>query len=255
MKGRRIKSISFVLLFMFFFTHGISYVAAEKQRIYDFAELLTEEEVLELEALSAEYSAEREVDITILTIDDSEGLDIVEYVEDFYDYNGLGYERSHGNTVMLAVDLSHRDVYIAGFYKGEDYIYNERANMIREEITTDLSDGYFYDAFYRYIELTYEYLGSEPVNLFETLSFQIITSLVIATIVVGILLYRSSGRVTTSARTYLDENNSAVTKQRDRYIRTSVTKMKKPSDKGGSSGGGGGVTKAGHSHSGSRGKF
>lgn len=241
----------FMLLAILFFQLVDPVMAESNQKIYDYAELLTEEERDELESLSTQYSEEREVDIVVLTIADSEGLYIIEYSEDFYDEFGLGYDKSNGDTVILAVDMENRDVHIAGYYKGKDYIDDRRANLIREEITPDLSDGYYYDAFVSYIELTNDFLGVYPENLFQQLWFQMVVSLIVASIVVAMMLYRSSGRMTVNEKTYLDLNNSVLTSKRDTYLRTKTTKVKKPSNKGS----GGGMTKGGHSHSGSVGKF
>ena len=76
------------------------------------------------------------------------------------------------------------------------------------------------------------------------------------------MAYNSGGRVTVSEGTYRDFSSSRVVDRRDNYLRTSVTKTRKPSSDNNSSGGGfsgggssGGTTSGGHSHSGSRGGF
>jgi uncharacterized protein len=280
----RLRTLSlfiFITLFMF----SADALATTKQKIYDFAELLTAEEVEQLESLATAYSDETEVEIIILTTYETDGRDVKDYMGDFYDQEGLGYNKQHGDTVILTLDMGQRDVYVAGFYKGELYIDNSRAELIREEITPYLSDGYFFEAFTEFIELTRYYLGIEPFdpeedygepnqdqyyidtrehnyrsqeeNIFFELWFQLLVSAGVAGIAVGVMGYRSSGRKTTNARTYLDQGRSAVTARNDTFIRKTVTKVKKPtSNKGGGGGiGGGGFTGGGHSHSGSKGKF
>ncbi|WNF35025.1 TPM domain-containing protein [Bacillaceae bacterium IKA-2] len=281
------KTFSIMILFIFIIQSGYPVMAQINQKIYDYAELLTTEELKELESLSNQYSENRQVDIIILTTKDTAGLEVESYMQDFYDEMGLGYDKSHGNTVILTIDMEQREVYVAGFYKGEEYIDNNRADLIREKITSDLSGGYYFDAFRSYIELSNEYLGISPEvnsgpepgvnpgessgissgvspglssektpdNILLKLWFQILVSILIAGVIVFIMIYRSGGRVTTSAGTYLDASNSKVTKRRDTYVRTTITKVKKPSNKNNSSGGGGGMTMGGHSHSGSKGKF
>ena len=56
----------------------------------------------------------------ILTTYDTDGKDIVEYTEDFYDDNALGYDNPCGNAVILTIDMNNRGIYLAGFIKGKN---------------------------------------------------------------------------------------------------------------------------------------
>ena len=237
---------------------------SEKQRIYDFAGLLSEEQVKDLEEIASKYSSKRNTDMVILTSNDMKGKDVVKYMEDFYDEKALGYDKPHGNCAILTIDMQNREVYLAGFYKAEEYLDDGRLDLIRNKITPDLSKGDYYNAFYDFIKTSYKYMGIRPGvnpnNILFDLWFQIIASLATAGIVVGVMAYNSGGRVTVKESTYRDFGNSRILQRKDDYIRTTVTKVKKPSQKsssGGSSigGGGGGVSSGGHSHSGSRGSF
>ena len=235
-----------------------------QERVYDLANLLSKEEKAKLEEVAYKYSVKRKTDFVILTISDPMDKDIVDYMEDFYDENELGYDKPHGNVAILTIDMKNRDVYLAGFYKGEKYLSDSRLDIIRDKITPDLSSGNYYDAFYSFIKTSYKYMGIRPgvnpENILFKLGFQIIISLVIGAVVVLVMAYNSGGKTTVNAATYQDPMNSKILSKSDRYIRTSVTKHRKPKPKsssGGFSGGGsgGGITRGGHSHSGSRGKF
>lgn len=251
--------------FLFLILHVTTFASNEKQRIYDLAGLLTAEEIETLEAMSNKYSKRRKTDIVILTTNDTQGRDVVEYMEDFYDEQALGYDRPHGNTAILTIDMQHREVYVAGFYRGEEYLDNSRCDLIRYKITPNLSKGNYYEAFRSFIKTSYQYMGIRPgVNpdaMIFNLWFQLIISLGVASIVVAIMSYHSGGKITVSEGTYLDPSNSRIIQQRDDYVRSSVTKHKKPSNNSpgggskGGGGGGGGVSRGGHSHSGSRGSF
>lgn len=252
------------------------------QYIYDYAKLLTDEEAAELQNLASELSKERETAFTIITLNETDGKDIVQYVEDFYDDNAPGYDQPHGNTAILAINMQERDVYLAGFKKAEQYLDDGRMDQIRDKITPDLSEGHYFQAFSDYINTSYEYMGNEPSdspngssdygsggssegynsydsgtnqeNIFFQWWFQLIASFIVGGIVVAIMAYRSGGRVTVDARTYMDSDQSKVISMYDNYVRQTVTRQKKPSNNS-SNGGGGGITGGGHSHSGSRGKF
>nr|WP_280521273.1 TPM domain-containing protein [Paenibacillus mangrovi] len=232
--------------------------ADDKQLIFDNAHLLSQEEYRELNAMANEYGAKRETDIMILTSTNPEGADVQKMTENFYDEQAPGYDKPHGNAVILTLDMYHRETYLAGFYKGEQYLDDGRLNKIRNKITPDLSNGDYKLAFEQYIKTTYKYMGFKPGvnpdNIMFNIWFQLGGAAVIGVIVVGIMAYRSGGRVTVNGWTYEDTSTSGILDHQDRYIRTTTTRRK--IEKNTSSGsGGGGTTSGGHSHSGSRGSF
>lgn len=235
-----------------------------KQRIYDFAQLLTPDEVRGLEDLAAQHSKKRDTDFIVLTSNDGQGKDIVKYMEDFYDETGLGYDKPYGNTVIITLDMGARDVHVGGFYKGEQFLDNKRSDMVREKVTPELSRGNYYLAFSSFIKTSSKYMGfrpgANPNSPIFNIWFQLALSLIVAGGVVGTMTYRSSAKMTVSERTYRDPSKSRIIDKHDNYVRTTTTKVKKPSDNsssGGGSGfgGGSGRSSGGHSHSGSRGKF
>ncbi len=235
--------------------------ADSKNLIYDEANLLNEQEKSELNALANEYGAERQTDFVILTTNNTENQDVQLLTEDFYDEHALGFDKAHGNAVILTLDMYNRDIYLAGFYKAKDYLDSGRLDKIRNKITPDLTEGNYKLAFEKYINLSYKYMGYKPGvnpdNILFNIWFQLVAALAIGGVVVGVMTYRSGGRVTVNRATYEDSSTSSVIDRQDRYIRTTVTKRKieKNNNNGGGGGGGGGTSRGGHSHSGSRGSF
>ena len=234
-----------------------SSIAADKQLIYDEAGLLTQAQADRLNTMANEYGAERNTDIIIYTTLNEEGIDAMILTEDFYDEHAPGYDRPHGNAVILTLDMNNTEVYIAGFYKGLDYLNDSRLDQIRNKISPDLSYGNYELAFENYILTVYEFMEHRPGVLFN-IWFQLAVSLGIGALVVGIMAYRSGGRITVNRQTYEDASTSGILDRQDRYLRTTVTKRKieRNNNNGGpGGGGGGGISKGGHSHSGSRGSF
>jgi uncharacterized protein len=232
-----------------------------KQLIYDEAGLLSQGAKNTLNALANEYGAERETDIIIYTSNNEASADVKIMTENFYDQQAPGFDKAHGNAVILTVDMKHREIYLAGFYKAEDYLDDKRLDKIRNKLTPALTGGDYERAFQTYIEQAHRYMGYDPGvnpdNILFNGWFQLIVSLAIGGIVVGVMAYRSGGRVTVHQKTYEDSGASGILEKRDQYLRTTVTKQKIPKNTGGGSGGGGGGgrTGGGHSHSGSRGSF
>lgn len=265
MKSRawlRASLLCMMILPLLFSAAQISMAASDtKQRVYDYAKLLTQTEVEELEAMASKYGEKRETDFIIITTADTQGKDIEKYMGDFYDEMAPGYDKPHGNTAILTIDLQERDVYLAGFYKAKEYLDDSRLDLIRNKITLDLSEGNYYEAFSTFIKTSYKYMGIRPgvnpENILFNLWFQIIAAVAVGGAIVGMMVYNSGGKITVNEGTYRDAKHSRILAQRDDYIRTTVTKRRKPtqSSSSGRSGGGGGITGGGHSHSGSRGKF
>lgn len=239
---------------------------ADKSLIYDEAGLLTQEQVNSLNTMANEYGAKRDTDFIIYTTLNTENIDAEILTEDFYDEHAPGYDQKYGNAVILTLDLHNRDIYLAGFYKAEEYLDDSRLTQIRGKITSDISRGDYELAFEKYIKTAYKYMGFRPgvnpENILFNIWFQLVVSIGLGGAIVGIMTYRSGGRITVNPQTYEDASTSGIIDRKDRYLRTTVTKRKIERNNnnngpggGGFGGGGGGVSKGGHSHSGSRGSF
>lgn len=251
--------LSTLFLLMPFQTIASAQSTNQKQFVYDYAHLLSNQQKEQLEILSKKLSEERNTAFLIITLNGTDNKGFVRYLQDFYDEQAPGYDKEHGNTAILLIDLEERDVFLTGFKKAEEYLDQDRLAKIRKSITPELSAGNYYEAFTSYLNLANEYMGYEPGvnpdNLLFKWWFQLIASISIAAIIVAIMAFRSGGRVTVSEKNYLNSAQSGVVDQRDQYVRTTVSKVKKPSNNSGGGGGGGGTTRGGHSYSGSSGKF
>lgn len=252
-----------ILCILFFLFLGVSTISADVQRIYDDANLLTDEEIADLEEKAAVYYDEWKTDFIVITSNDADGKFIERYMGDFTDELSDKFNRAEDNMVVLTMKMDNRDILVSSFGFGEEYIDDNRMDYIRNNITPDLSSGDYYEAYILFFELADSYLGVSPgINphsIFFNLYFQIIVAVGLAGIIVFLMAYSSGGRVTVTNNTYMDHKNTRVVGQHDRFIRKTVTKRKKPSNNNGgggrSGGGGGGITGGGRSYSGSRGKF
>lgn len=266
MSMRRFQAVISLLFFLVVYVAapaGMTAAAVEmKPLIFDKAELLSQEEREELNVMANEYGAKRETDIIILTAKRAPNDDYELMTENFYDEYAPGYDKKHGNAVILTIVLDSRDVHLEGYYKAEKYLDSGRLDKIRNKITPALSSGDYSQAFEQYIKTAYRYMGFEPGvnpdNILFNIWFQLGGAVIIGGIAVAVMAYRSGGRVTINRRTYEDASTSGIVDLEDRYIRTTTTKRKIERNSGGGGsggGGGGGVSRGGHSHSSSSGKF
>jgi uncharacterized protein len=91
---------------------------------------------------------------------------------------------------------------------------------------------------------------------------QLIASIVIGIITVSIMAFHSGGRMTAGSNNYIEQSNSGLIGRRDDYVRTQVTRIRRPQNNPSNGGGGfnaggfrGGMSGGGRSHSSGGGKF
>ncbi len=241
------------------------------QTVYDNAALFSEEEGAALEELCAQYGAERTTDMIIVTENGLDGNTRSAYLEDFY------AQGNYSSAVLLLINMdpADRGVQIQGYGDAQAYITEDTINAILDDIVPQLSDGDYYDAMCTYLialadslpmqEAAAEDAYSETEENSDSPQYNPTTGLVavlfgmddgapfylrtyfllgvsvlIGIIVVGIMAANAGGTATTDSRTYLDETQSRVVASRDRYIRTAVTRVKRPQNNNDDSHGGGG---------------
>lgn len=252
------NKIGLVAVFIFVVSLiGFSSIAsALDQKVFDEAGLLSESEAAELEALADELSKKWNTDFIIITTNDTGGRTAEKYMADFYDEKIEQQGLKKWNAAVLSIDMGRRDLYLGAFYKAKLFMDNARIDQMLDVIAPKMSAGRYFDAFKDYFVLADQYMSGEPANIFLQWWLQILIAAGLGIIVVGTLIYNSGGRVTVNSSTYIDQANSNVIASKDQYIRTTVTKTKKPSNNsGGGFGGGGGRTGGGHSYSGGGRRF
>ena len=275
-------------------------VNLEKTRIYDYADLLTEDEEIELELKYYQWGLEAETDIILVTTDDMESKSDKVYLEDFQDELYFTQDMLAENASLMLINMEDRVVTIQGYGDCEFWINNDRIEYILDWVYEGLVDGNYYAAAESFGEQTTYYMNqdkgvsteyepgqdygesyggpsdyySEPLSerytvweyLGEMLSEAFFGSLLIA--VIGssiaclIIGWNRKTKVTVYPATYMDQQNSGLSAKRDDYLRTTVTKIRRPKESssgghssGGRSSGGGGRSSGGRSHSGGSRRF
>ncbi|WP_298825635.1 TPM domain-containing protein [uncultured Planococcus sp.] len=254
-QAKWLVTLCFLLIFMAI--GGVSAFAAVDQRVYDNANLLSESEIAELEAVAAEHSSKHGTDFLFLTSEDPEAFDVVDYMGDFYDEWAV--ENGQENAVLLTMNIATRDVYLAGFGTAETTLDNQRVNLVLDRIIPEMQRGDYAGAFRETVTTASRYMefrpGVNPENIFFKNWFQLAVALLLGGGIVGFMVYNSGGRVTTTASTYFDGDNSRVTGKLDQFRNKTISRRKVPKKSGGGGGFGGGSTGGGRSFSGGGRKF
>ena len=200
--------------------------------ISDLAGLLSSSELEiisnELRQLSNKY----DMDILIHTTSDTEGLDTRDYADDFYDYNNYA-----DDGLVLVIDMQNHNMYISTKGKAIDYFTDYGIDYIFDNIEGYLSDGEFFKAFKRFINLS-DYLIQEGVNgniidiynkpkKFGFANFSI--SAVLAAISSGISALVFKGQLKSVskqrfAQNYVVDNSFVLTGTSDMLVDTKVTR-------------------------------
>lgn len=280
----------FICLILSLIIHGVfndelAYANTESNRVYDLAGLLSEEEIKDLQALSIESEEETGVEFFILTHNDSNSTYPEKYIEDFEDQLYVA------DRVYFLYDVYRGEIFMESYGLPEKYIHSKRIYKIFDSVEDYIRNEAFYDAFATYInqsvsymkdssdlnhDLNYDKRGkgfdsdneydydsyykedqSKIENIFFNIWFQLVASLIIGGITVSALAYNSGGNMSVGGRDYLDRSRKGLIGRRDQFIRSTVTRVRKPSQntsggsRGGYNAGGfrGGRSSGGRSHS------
>lgn len=285
----------FMLSFLAFCPIGelpIAY-ADDIKYIYDDADLLTSSEEADLTSICENYYQSINTTMLILTHNNSNAVYGEKYIEDFYD-DIYDTNTAYKNSIILLIDMANRDIFIEGYGLCETYIHSGRGDQIIDVIASNLTNEHYYNACSTFLDMSNnfmnddsdldydhdygyneygEYTGNqhsyptyvrEESSPLKNIFVQLLISLGFGAVIVAGMVMNAGGKVTTNSRTYLDTQNSRLVGRHDQYIRTSVTKVRKPQESSGSShstggfnshGHSGGHSSGGHSHSTSHGKF
>ena len=241
----------------------------EEEKIYDFADLYTDEEEKNLYSAVYDFYQRRNLDLVIVTINDN-FESTQEYADDFYDYNNFGYGSDRDGLLFL-VDMENRYVYISATGGAMTLYPDNECDMITEQVYTYFSDQNYYDGTYQmiktldtYYEISYndsnidEYkYNTADVNYLYVFIFAIVCTI----IGIVILIKRNDlVKVATTSEEYYDKGSKGVHRIKDVVIGHHVTKHAIEHDTGSSShgggfSGGGHISSSGSSHTGGGHKF
>lgn len=268
------KKYSLLLLVMVLVTFlPLSFIAKAAtdesvERIYDYANTLSDSEKQNLEELAASYYQDTGNNYLIVTTTTREEYDYSHssipeedcefYSKAFYDSFIELYGEAHKNCTILTVDLSsessnHRYANISGQSDLKTKLNDERCTKAFSEIKSSLHDSDYANAYTKYMKVVNRYQkikpNLNPDNIFLKIWFQLLISVIIGGITIGVMIYHSGGKMTASGQTYLDRERSSLVRRHDHYIRTHTTRTKRETNSDSSSSGG----SSGSSGSGSNG--
>ena len=276
MKKKMKMKIIAVLMLCVMFTMVLPYAAYadNSAKIIDDAGLFTESEINDLNEKIALKSEACGADIVIITVGEETYVkDTYDYAEEYYITNEYGFGDDKDGFLFI-IDMYNREfwVYASNYNISEGEIY-----LILDDIEPFMIDGEFYgaaDAFldsatYHYIidtpeeEYTEEYYNditivkSEGNKLFSQIIYSVVIGIAAGLLLTGILYSygNRTNKMATKASTYLNGSSFTIKNQVDKFITTSVSRVRITSDSssgGGSSSGTSTRSSSGGGHGGGR---
>lgn len=231
------------------------------EKIYDFSDILTDEEENNLKKLIDNYITHTNMDMVIVTVDLPYSYDAKneEYAADFYDYNDFGLDFDKYSGVLLLRNTYEPNKYFNVYMFGNAQLYYnfDRSEDMLDNIYFDLSHDFYYDGFSTFISnyLAFynqgipsdmkDYYVNEDGYLTEMFNPPIfwifVGSAVISILSICVMVSKNKMiKVATKARDYLNKDTVEFTDSRDEFINSRTTSYVMSSSSGGSSGGGGG---------------
>lgn len=236
--------------------------SAPAERVYDYANVLTDTEEDHLRRRIAELEGELRIDIVLVTFNQSvEGEEamrqygyrsadweqnMMDYADDFWDENKYGYNKDfEGDGCIL----------VHNWFEGQNGEHLSTSGRVEDRFSVydinavlDAVDEYYdtdpYRAYLGYINKTASLMSDGETDTVR-LPFMVILvlPLIIALVYALVNLHQKAAEDTTTANTYVEGGNPVMRAQSDDFIRKNVVTRRIES---GSSGGGG----SSRSHSG-----
>jgi uncharacterized protein len=221
-----------------------AFAAEEKAPcVLDLAGLLTESEADALETRLEAIADKFSVQVAILTMPTCDGEDHEAYAKNFYREAGYGLgENKDGILLLIDMDEDNRGWAIYGKALGADAMTSSVIESVGEDMTPDLKDGNYADAFDTFAERCEERIdiaiNGEPFDPVWTLIVCLVVSLLLALIITGVMKGQlKSVRSQRAATNYVRKGSLNVTESYELFLYRTVEKREKPkSSSSGSSG-------------------
>lgn len=235
-----------------------------KEKIYDYADILTDEEETSLKEKFDAFSNTINMDMVLVTTDSyySEAEN-EEYATDFYDYNDFGLDYPNNSGLIFLRNANEIDPYYAIYTFGDAQLYynSSRIDTVLDSIYEEIHSGAYIFGLEKAIDIMTQqyhsgiskelrnYKVDEKGYLYEIYTVPWVPVLIfsiIVTLIVLLILIKKNRMVMKAhdAAGYLDKKSLSITIKQDKYITSHTSSYTVSSS---SSGGGGFSSSSGSS--------
>lgn len=241
------------------------------ERVFDYADVLTDAEEQELRESIAEAERNTGCDIVVVTLEESlkeyaesyeDRIGAVQpyqytmvFADNFYDEGQFGYDAPYGDGVIL-VDNWYREadgsVYSWMSTSGKAYehyssdMIDDTLNECLENVTENPAEAY--ETFVRLVDTEMSPTGGMMIPMVVTVIAVILAVILLVAVFAG----SKKGENTVQKSTYVSGGRPDMKRKEDQFLHKTVTKrhIQTNTGSGGSGGGGGHVSAGGHTHGG-----
>lgn len=227
------------------------------ERVFDYADKLTDEEEDALRELIAQREAQIGCDIVIVTLNEPVGTgmsDLMAYADDFYDNNKFGYNKPWGDGVLYVDNWYsygdyNGDVWLSTSGKAEDRYSVSMIDALIDDACEVVNQSP-YKAYTRVVNDVYKTMRGGNVSF----RLQPLTILFVAALITAMYLILNlsahKGKKTVDAYTYVAGGVPVANDSDDVFVTRHLTSRVLESGSGGGGGGGHHTSSGGHSHGG-----
>lgn len=197
------------------------------EKVYDFADLFTDEEEQQLYTKITNYINEYNLDLAVVTIDENNKTPR-EYADDFYDYNDFNQQGG----ILFLIDMDNRKIYMSTTGQAIKMYNDYRINTALDEVYTYMSDEEYYEGTSSYIDKISNYAkdglptsNKEEKSLTSSIFMSLLIGLIGTAIIIAILIFKNKMvRKATTAREYLNKNSIKIQNMGEILISSNTTK-------------------------------
>lgn len=245
-----------------------------EERVFDYADVLTDEEEDKLREQIAEREKQIQADIVLVTLNESLKEYALSYdssaayseftmiyADNFYEEHNFGYNKPIGDGVLLLDNIYREDdgrvyTWMCTTGKAEDKYSSGMIDRILDKFYENVdTDPYL--AYKTFVDNVYYDMSDSGQMVMEYPPYlSYLCAAVVAAIYMIVNLTLRKGRKTTNTRTYVNGGQPIYRRREDMFLRKRVTSRTIDTGSGsggGHSGGGGGghhTSSGGHSHGG-----
>lgn len=197
-----------------------------KEKVYDFADLFSNEEEKQLYDNIQKYIEKYEMDMVVVAISENNKITPEVYADDFYDYNDFGMNDSFDG-ILLLIDMDNRYIHISTTGKAINRYNDSRIDSMLDDIYGYMTDGQYFDAAMTFID------EASSSNVPWVLIF--VLPIVVATIPTVIFICKNKMvKKAVEATRYMEQNTVNITSARDVFVTTHTVRHARESASGSS---------------------
>lgn len=220
-----------------------------EERVFDYADKLTDEEEENLRTLIGEKEDQIGCDIVLVTLDDSTNYNMMGYADDFYDENKFGYNGPWGDGAVYVDNWGTGDTWLSTSGRVETKYSEGMIDRLVDDVC-DVVNSNPYLAYCTYVEeLAQDMTKAGSLGVSIPMGTPFIFALLVSGVYLIINLMNNKGAKTTTANTYVAGGVPNIKVQQDIFVNKHVTRRHIERSSGGG-GGGHHMSSGGHSHGG-----